>query len=498
MPGEFVYANGPLKRLSLRAVFLLSAAGYVLFALWFPLVPNVDLAPAADIRAFAPSIAAGLLYAVLIVGLFMLMIAAFRRAEAGYAARYTLRVVLITSLALALPLLLAYPINATDIFGYVIRGRIASAYGDNPFVSPAAEFIGDPFMPLVGEWVGLTTPYGPVWETVAAGLTAVSGDSLLWGVLLFKGLALACFLITTALIWGLLPENPRRLPLALLWAWNPGLLLTFILNGHNDSLMLMWLVLGFAVACRGRKSAGFVIMVLAALTKPVALLALPFFFIGFWREVPAGRPRFRFAALALAGSLAAVGLAFLPWAAQDGFLRTTLNLAQRLMEEAAGGAGYSPAVWLFILFDGRVDIEPIGAVLQAIFAGVALWLVWMTARGRPALRGVADIFFAYLTTALNFRVWYTVWPFPWLLLDAGRLAGTAGAVESMRVEYRLRVGLWFLLMAQLSVVVYGHLRVFALAGDQTYAHLIGVLLVFVLPWVLAALPARLSQGVHFA
>src|SRR5690606_26591995 len=116
----------------------------------------------------------------LVVGLFLLMIAAFRRAEADYPARPALRVVLLGSLALALPLLIAYPINATDIFGYVIRGRIASAYGDNPFVSPASAFIGDPFMPLVAEWADQTTPYGPLWESVAAVLTTVSGDSLLW------------------------------------------------------------------------------------------------------------------------------------------------------------------------------------------------------------------------------------------------------------------------------------------------------------------------------
>ena len=155
---------------------------------------------------------------------------------------------------LALPLLFAYPINATDVYRYVIRGRVASAYGQSPFVAPPAEFIGDPFMPLAGEWAGETSPYGPLWEVVAAGVTAVSGDNLLLGVVLFKLLALACFLAGGALIWAAAGERPGRVAAALLWAWNPALLLTFALNGHNDALMMglvvfaLWLAFNFLLS----------------------------------------------------------------------------------------------------------------------------------------------------------------------------------------------------------------------------------------------------------
>lgn len=498
MSSDSVKSHRRPYRLRLRTVFLLSAGGYGLLALWFPLARHVERTPPGDIRTFAPTPLGGLAYSLLIVVLFALLIAAFRRAEEINQAKLTLPRVLAGSLVLALPLLLAYPINATDIFGYVIRGRIASAYGESPFAAPAAAFVGDPFMPLVGEWAGQTTPYGPLWEIIAAGLTAISGDSLLWGVWLFKGLALFCFLITTTLIWHVLPDNRRRSPYTLLWAWNPGLLLTFILNGHNDALMLLWLVLGFAVACRGRLSAGFVIMVLAVLTKPVAVLALPFFFIEFWRQLPAGRPRARFLLLTVVGSLIAAWLAFLPWVGESGLLRTPVDLALRLMDEATGGAGFSPAVWVYMALGGRAAIETIGLVLSMFFVVIALGLVWLGARGRPAVRGAADVFFGYLATALNFRIWYAAWPFPWLLLDAGKGGDSVSASGVGRVDYRLRVGLWFLLIAQLSVVIYGHLRVYALGGDQAAAHLIGVPLVFGLPWLLALLPIRLSRSVHAA
>lgn len=491
-------------RLSLKFILILSFIGYGVMAVWFPLAPNADIAPPGDIRTFAPTLVAGLAYALLIGALFALLVMAFRRAISTGLGSHPLAKVVGGSLFLALPLLLAYPINATDIFGYVIRGRIASVYGESPFSVPAAEFIGDPFMPLISEWAGETTPYGPLWELVAAGVTAVSGDSLVWGVWLFKGLALACFLITTVGIAHLLlPHHSSRWTYTLLWAWNPGLLLTFILNGHNDAVMLMWLVLGLLLGRRGRPAAGFLLMVLAALTKPVAVLALPFFFIAFVRGLPDGLRRARFAAATIGGALLLAWLAFLPWAGAGGSLRTPVELALRLIREATGGAGFSPAVWVYMALGRRVSIEVIGVVAQFLFAGFGLWLVVLGARGRSALRGAADIFFGYVVGALNFRIWYAVWPFPWLLLDAaGVPAGSDTARTSLavaeRVDYRLRVGLWFLLTAQLSVIIYGHVRVFALGGDQALAHLIGVPIVFGMPWLLALLPVGLSRPVHAA
>lgn len=496
MPVDKSSTSPSSGRLFLLALLLLSVLAYGAMAVWFPLGPNVSRVPPGDIRTFAATLPAGLVYAALVLALFALLAAAFRRATSHRMGPGSLRFVLAGTVLLALPLIWAYPVNATDVFGYVIRGRITSAYGESPFSSPAAAFVGDPFMPLVGEWAGDTTPYGPLWELIAAGLTAVSGDNLLLGVLLFKGLALACFLITAFLIWELLPDGRLRSAYTLLWAWNPALLLTFILDGHNDALMLLWLLLGRWMARRGRPAAGFLVMALAALTKPVAVLALPFFFLESIRDLPAGRARRHFALVALGGVMLLAWLAFWPWADTNGPLQAAADLGARLSREATGGAGFSLAVWVYVALGQRVAVETIGLVLRLLFLGFALWLVWLGARGRSALRGAADVFYGYVVTALNFRIWYAVWPFPWLILDAGQHAEHTDTASA--ADYRLRLGFWFLLTTQLSVVVYGHLRVFVLGGDQGLAHLIGVPLVFGLPWLLSALPWPLSRPIHVA
>ncbi len=468
------------------AILILSLLGYGLMALWFPLAPHVARTPPADIRSFAPTLSGGIAYALLVMVLFALLVLAFRRVEKSGAGPRPMRSILAGALLLAVPLLFTYPINATDIYRYVIRGRIASAYGQNPFTVPASSFTDDPFLPLAGEWANETSPYGPVWELVATGLTAVSGDNLLAGVLLFKLLALACFLITAALLWSLLPEGRSRAAYALLWAWNPALLLIFAVNGHNDALMILWLVLGYWLARRGRATTGFLVMSLAVLTKPIAVLALPFFFVGVFRRMAAGRGRWQFAAVI--GVLLLTWLAFLPWAETGGSLRTTFALITRLVREATGGAAFSPAVWFYMALGQRVSIDAIGTIAHGLFAVAALWLFWLTVRGRSALRGAADIFYTYIVMALNFRIWYVAWPLPWLLLDAA----TQTPATDRRAAFRLRVGLWFLFTSQLSVIFYGHIRTHLFGGQHSVTHLIGVPLVFVLPWLLARLPFRVS------
>jgi len=475
-----------LGRLPLSAILLLSLLGYGLIAWWFPLLPNINQSPPGDIRSFAPSLTRGIAYAALLLGLYALLIPAFRRIERDEKGTRSLLIILTGSLLLALPLLFTYPINSTDIFRYVIRGRIASVYGQSPFIVAPSSFPGDPFTPLVGEWANETSPYGPLWELVASGLTFVSGDSLAAGVMLFKLLALVCFLMITALIWTSLPADRPRSGYSLLWAWNPALLLIFIVDGHNDALMILWLVLGYFVALNGRTATGFLIMILAALTKPIAILALPFFFLYLYHHEPVDRRRLLLAALI--GIPVLVWLSFLPLSGSGGALQTALYLVTRLSREATGGASFSPAVWLYMAFNRQVPIEPIGQIAQALFIAAALGLAWLAFRKRSVLRGIADIFFSYIVTALNFRIWYAAWPFPWLLLDNNHQCATA----AKRSAYRLRAGFWFLLTSQLSVILYGHIRIHLFNGDHSITHLIGVPFVFGLPLIMARLPFRIS------
>ncbi len=461
------------KHNHLWTIILLSLVAYILIRYWFPLTPYFDQFPLADIRAFTPSLGEGLGYAVwlcLTFGLYLLANRQVRKSDTPP----SITVILFVTLLFGLPLLQTFPVNATDVYRYAIRGRVSSNYGQNPFVVPPSDFPNDPFLPLAGEWAGETSPYGPVWELIAGAITQVGQDNLLLNLLSFKALGLLTHLAITLLIWQLLKgeDASQRATRTLLWAWNPAILLMLVVDAHNDGLMLLWLLLGLWTMRRGYSTTGFLLMAMAPLTKPIGLLPLPIFFLDIWRQQPDFKSKARFIWSSAAGTLGMVWIAFLPFG-------SPLSLAQRLLREASSGGGFSPAIFIILIARNlgfNLSVAQVNNAGLVFFVLILLYLLWLTWRKRNPVRSTADVFVAYVLQALNFRIWYTVWPLSWLLLDTE---------ESKESRYRLRTGIWLLLTSQISVLIYGHLRVYLLDQEHFPAHLIGVPFTFGLPFLLA-------------
>ena len=459
---------------NLTILALASLIGYAIFWLWFPLRPYFNAVPLQDVRTFAPSLLSGLGYGLLLLALFGLYWLAFRVVQARRTAP-SLVVLLGTAVLFAIPLLQTYPINANDLYRYVIRGRISSVYGESPYTTPPDAYPDDPFLPLAGEWAGETSPYGPMWELLAASVTRLTQNNLLAGLLSFKLVGLLAHLVCGWLIWQLLARsNPAsQRSITLLWLWNPALLLMFVVDGHNDVVMMVWQLMGIWFWRQKRPSAALFFLLLAALTKPIALLPLPIFALAIWQDLPSNQARLRVMGWIAVGGGTAVWLTFLPFG-------SPVDLAIRLLREASNNPGFSPATLLLLIaseINQPLSFELVANLFRLPFGLLLLWLLWRGWHGRSPLRAAADTFYTYSLQALSFRLWYSTWPFLWLLLEDD----TAEAMPT----FRLRAGLWFLLTVQLSVIIYGHLRVYALGGSQLAAHLIGIPFVFFLPFLLA-------------
>jgi hypothetical protein len=464
---------------------VLSLAGYIVLRLWFPLAPYVNWFPSPDVRALAPSLNEALAYAGILNVLFLLYLLAYHLVKSLDSAS-TIVVVFLGAILFCVPLLSAFPINATDVYRYFIRGRISSVHSENPFLVTVADLDEEPYAPLAGEWANETSPYGPVWEMTAAGVTRIVPDNLLAGLTSFKAIAALAFLAGGLLIWLTLTGSApgRRAALVLLWLWNPALLQTFAMDGHNDSLMLGWLLLAWLLIARGRSQLGMIVALLAPLTKPVGLLVLPFFFIAGWQQLPEQRARLRYLLLTVASAVILAWLAFLPFG-------SPLDLAQRLLGEASSGGGFTPLA-LFILEARKAGIgmpaTPAIRFLSAVFVVFAIWLIWRTWRGRSVLRATADILAGYILQAFRFRIWYAVWPFPWLVLDHGQTDGSDAWSKG-----RLAAGVTFLLTSQLSVVIYGQLRTELLGNSHLRAHRAGIAFTFVLPLLVGIVVAAYNK-----
>ena len=463
--------------------------GYGLTAVFFPLAPHFNRIPLPDIRTFTPSLEQGALYALGLLILYWLYWQASRQPP-------HLWIILGTAVLFALPLLITFPFNATDVYRYFIRGRVSSIYGENPFTEPPSTFTQDPFWQLAGEWANETSPYGPIWEITATAVTAIAQNYLYIALILFKVIGLLTHLSIALLLWHLLAGRPtaERRRATLLWAWNPALLLTFVVDAHNDGLMLIWLLFGYWLAQRGprhqpspqRLALSFSLMCLAPLTKPIGLLALPFFFVAFWQQLDSRQARLQFFSVSLVGGLLVLTLAFLPFG-------SPLALVERLLQEAGTGGGFSITT-LLLLLNQRLRLGISWAVLTNLLRVVAgiwgLWLLWRTWHGRSPHRAAADIFNLYILQALNFRIWYTVWAIPFILLSKDWNLETREQKLELTTVPRLSTSFTFLLTTQLSVLIYGHLRVYALSGDHFPAHLIGVPFTFGLPFVITYAMAR--------
>lgn len=461
-----------LRYASLILPATLSFIGYAGIAFWFPLLPYFNHVPQYDIRSFTESMPMGLLYAAVLVVLFYfygLIYRALRQSKK----QIHLWMLILTIVCFSVPLIFTYPINSTDIYRYIIRGRVKSIYGENQFDVPPNSIPNDGYTPFAGEWADETTPYGPVWELVATAVTAITRNRLGAGLLIFKLIALSLHVGIGWIIWHIqAKQTPLRQRLdTWLWLGNPALLLTFAVHGHNDALMIFWGMLSFLCLQRKRPFLALTFAILAPLTKPIGLLALPFIGLASWQQTNSWRRKGVLLLFSVVMTAVLVTLTFLPFG-------SPIDLVQRLLRELSSGGGFSILVliYLYLIEQGVViGTHTLSTIAQPLFILMTLILIWLTINGRSPKLSITNTFSAYLIQALNFRIWYASWLLPWLIID------------EKRSKFWLKTAVFFLLTTQLSVIIYGHLRVYELDGNQLHAHLIGVPFTFILPLFLAKL-----------
>jgi alpha-1,6-mannosyltransferase len=167
------------------------------------------------------------------------------------------RTVLVFSVLFGLTLIWLYPVTATDLFQYVLRARVWVVHGANPMTVAPAAFPDDPLLPFAGEWKGIVSPYGPAWELLAAGIASLGFTGAVSGALAYKAVACVAYLVCLAVLdWGTRrgAEPGANVRSLMLFAWNPLVLLQGVGNGHNDVVMLAWMLL--AMVAWQRRLAG--------------------------------------------------------------------------------------------------------------------------------------------------------------------------------------------------------------------------------------------------
>lgn len=313
---------------AIRSAGLLSLLAYSLFCLLPLFIPGADrsffppyVALPVSVEDTSGLLLIGCLVLVSALSLYVLFLYSLVRTrgvaslpsgpgatETGDAARIA-RLAFVFAVAFHL-VMVAFPtLLSTDLFDYVRHGRIFVFHGENPLTTPAIFFQHDPFFNL-GGWVSTGSVYGPLHVYVSGGLALISGDRVGAAFIIFKSFYIAINVVNLLLIWKIAARlNPGSQTRAIIFfGWNPFVVILVAANGHNDILMLAFVLAAVLCYLDRRFMLGVLCLTLATLVKFVTLPLL-LLYVALILRSRAGFQRKATTALAAAGIATATTLA---------------------------------------------------------------------------------------------------------------------------------------------------------------------------------------------
>lgn len=214
------------------------------------------------------------------------------------------RPLLVTFTFLCLALSLVWPLTSSDLYSYIYQARVWSVFGLNPYLYSYSSLAQDYFFfALNNHWSFRTTPYGPLFMILTGAWTYIAHSSFLGSLL-----GLKIFLASLNVVVGILIYRFRfSLSSFYLYAFNPLVLFEVAINGHNDVMLVFFLVLSLTTALNSKKKPvfwSFLWLFFSVAVKYLSVVLIPIWIIIFWREAVSRRARYRLILNILITSLA--------------------------------------------------------------------------------------------------------------------------------------------------------------------------------------------------
>lgn len=319
------------------------------------------------------------------------------------------------------PLLFVPPLFSRDVYSYFVQGKLV-AHGLNPYVNGVIDLPGwfndgaDP------TWGASPTPYGPLFLLIERGIATAVQEHPLTATLLFRLVALVGvgllvhFIPRLAFVCGIDPAKAMWLTVL-----NPVILMHFVADAHNDSLMIGLALAGLTLAAEGKYISGVILIASGAAVKPIALLALPFAGLlqtgartSWWPRVIAWASGAAITAIVFVvySALVDVGPGWISAMATPGQLHTWLSPSTAL--------GLAVATGLRLIGLGNHEFILL-SVAHAIGTLVAVALVarlLLRPQGRNPIHSAATAFLLVVLLAPTVQPWYLLWPLPLLAVSS--------------------------------------------------------------------------------
>jgi len=294
------------------------------------------------------------------------------------------------------------PALSDDPYRYRWEGKLQAA-GGNPYATrprdPEWAHLRDSTYPLlVGK--DFKAVYGPLVEQVELWTyraVAASVRDPARQVFWFKLPYALCDLGVMAALWLLLAAHNLPRERILIYAWSPLPIVEFWASGHNDSLVILLVLLGLLAAAKDRWTWGFAALSLAIAAKIWPVLLVPLF-IG-WRRT---RPLRWYQWL--------VGIPILILAALPYWTNVIENL--RFMSGFVGGWRNNDSLFGIILYFSGDLYRAKHIAFALVGAAVAILMLRGVALERAALAAITVM----LMVSANCHPWYLTWMLPLLAL----------------------------------------------------------------------------------
>lgn len=214
----------------------------------------------------------------LLMALYVWGLRSVRRGEAERRIIWALAFVFAATLVWLMPI-------TSDLFSYLSQAHLLTDLGVNPLLEAPIDY-QDPLLvayPTVYE--SRPSVYGPAWVLLSAVGTVGTYD-VATGLFYLKGLAAAAYVGCAWLIEKILRELRPEAALEglYLFAWNPFVLLMAVGDGHNDIVMMAFVLLAVWLLLRNRWALSFGALALSVWIKYVSLALVPLFGLYVWRR----------------------------------------------------------------------------------------------------------------------------------------------------------------------------------------------------------------------
>ncbi len=237
----------------------------------------------------------------LLLGAFSLLFLCYLFALRALPKLIDLRYIVISTLLLGLICVLFPVVTSPDLFSYIIYARMEVLYHLNPLTTTPLAISKDIVYNYL-YWKDQPSAYGPTWIMLSSLLQECivlifGGKNISAMVLSLRLLGLLAHLCSTLLVWSLGGHLQRlngihkpcmRLFATLAFAWNPLLLFEACVNAHNDTVMLLLILLGLWVLIRSTSLLSYIwvalLFALATCLKANVALLLPGLLLFLWLQ----------------------------------------------------------------------------------------------------------------------------------------------------------------------------------------------------------------------